>query len=530
MSSSSSPSGGELSVNITESWRIQVGALEVDDIASAGVVLRDGDLILAGSCGPSGSVPDGAFSSHIRSTGASGVGGGGDGGGGGGGGGGGDGGGDGFGGGSGGGRRRPERVSGVVLSDSRARTPSTADAENSPGKKKEHEAPSQVKEHPLVSVGSQPHICELDGNADPLPNKRSTTTGQYSLEWTEHGLPSPILPPVGLSPSRNDPAPTVAAAAASTTTGNSTDISEDTKHSTIFLGSSALPFPPTLATEEPTPEEAGGHEATAPVVPRPVKSDRQKQRQILVDVKEASHTPRVEMGTFAFVSNGCARGVQAATGVVDSAHVPFGACREQSAEVVTAAQPAEESGQTRWAADSDGVIAFSIPLSSATPFGNGEEEAEVEIAGNAAVTRDLAGSEAVRGRGGVGGSTAVKRDAIPDPTEEEGYAYDFESRKCVRFSDESLWSVHEVRASFERHELADLFYTVGELDRMLEEAEREERLESSLAQKGEVENDGRWVHLVGVTPSGIGVDVTGSIDDISIESQSFDGDDSDDHF
>ena len=87
MSSSSSPSGGELSVNITESWRIQVGALEVDDIASAGVVLRDGDLILAGSCGPSGSVPDGAFSSHIRSTGASGVGGGGDGGGGGGGGG-----------------------------------------------------------------------------------------------------------------------------------------------------------------------------------------------------------------------------------------------------------------------------------------------------------------------------------------------------------------------------------------------------------------------------------------------------------
>lgn len=52
-------------------------------------------------------------------------------------------------------------------------------------------------------------------------------------------------------------------------------------------------------------------------------------------------------------------------------------------------------------------------------------------------------------------------------------------RKSVQFSDESLWRVHEVRASFEKHELAELFYTSAELDAMVEEAEREEDLERS---------------------------------------------------
>ena len=103
----------------------------------------------------------------------------------------------------------------------------------------------------------------------------------------------------------------------------------------------------------------------------------------------------------------------------------------------------------------------------------------------------------------------------------------------MRFSDESLWSVHEVRASFERHQLADLFYTVDELDRMFEEAEREEREEQSgcsLLREDGVEADGGWVHLGGDIPAEIGVNVSDSMEDISIESHSLDGDNSDDRF
>lgn len=48
-------------LNITESWRAQLGSSNRDDIASAGVVLSNGDLIVAGSSGPPGKVPDDAF-------------------------------------------------------------------------------------------------------------------------------------------------------------------------------------------------------------------------------------------------------------------------------------------------------------------------------------------------------------------------------------------------------------------------------------------------------------------------------------
>lgn len=68
-------------------------------------------------------------------------------------------------------------------------------------------------------------------------------------------------------------------------------------------------------------------------------------------------------------------------------------------------------------------------------------------------------------------------------TEEYEFTFDDEELvagpKMVRFTDESLWSVHEVRASFEQHELGELFYTTHELDCMLEEAELEEALERS---------------------------------------------------
>ncbi|CAM9842857.1 unnamed protein product, partial [Ectocarpus fasciculatus] len=66
-------------------------------------------------------------------------------------------------------------------------------------------------------------------------------------------------------------------------------------------------------------------------------------------------------------------------------------------------------------------------------------------------------------------------------------------RKSVRFSNECLWSVHEVRASFEQHELAGLFYTTAELDVMLEEAEMEEALDRSRASalsKKDCDDDG----------------------------------------
>ncbi|CAN0259194.1 unnamed protein product, partial [Ectocarpus sp. 8 AP-2014] len=89
--------------------------------------------------------------------------------------------------------------------------------------------------------------------------------------------------------------------------------------------------------------------------------------------------------------------------------------------------------------------------------------------------------------------TAEKRESSPDtPTieDEDDQDYNFvfddeepgdSGRKNVRFSDEALWRVHEVRASFEQHELAELFYTTAELDVMLEEAEMEEALDRSKA-------------------------------------------------
>lgn len=99
-----------------------------------------------------------------------------------------------------------------------------------------------------------------------------------------------------------------------------------------------------------------------------------------------------------------------------------------------------------------------------------------------------------------------------EDTEDYEFTFDDEElvtgRKIVRFADESLWSVHEVRASFDQHELGELFYTTNELDRMQEEAELEEALERSKSrdlQEEDNSDDGvqKRAHGVGAKLEGL---------------------------
>lgn len=142
-------------------------------------------------------------------------------------------------------------------------------------------------------------------------------------------------------------------------------------------------------------------------------------------------------------------------------------------------------------------------------------------------------------------------DRVDTEDEEEDYTCDvFEpatsisDQKKVHFSDKASWIVHEVRASFERHELTELFYSSAELDRMLEEVEQEESDHQSGAQR--LTNGGRGggvnVHgRVSECEDAGALPVEGSYfdllqecsqkDDISLESYSLDAaEDSDDVF
>lgn len=77
--------------------------------------------------------------------------------------------------------------------------------------------------------------------------------------------------------------------------------------------------------------------------------------------------------------------------------------------------------------------------------------------------------------------------ATTEDEDNEDYDFTFDDddlvpgHKTVQFTDESRWSVHEVRESFQQHELGELFYSTAELDVMQEEAELEEALERSKA-------------------------------------------------
>lgn len=108
---------------------------------------------------------------------------------------------------------------------------------------------------------------------------------------------------------------------------------------------------------------------------------------------------------------------------------------------------------------------------------------------NLSGTDEQAGTD--RGDSG-NGSLPAAGEQTPSPdtnttvdADNEDYEFTFDDeemvvgQKSVQFTDESLWSTHEVRACFEQHELGELFYTTAELDAMLEEAESDEALERS---------------------------------------------------
>lgn len=431
----------------------------------------------------------------------------------------------------------------ATLSGRGARTPFTVNADIELGKNRDHKVTTQVKKHMYVSAGNQLDTWELGGDGDDLSKKRAIVTGETdnaAARGSAEGccLSPALLPPVRLLPSRCGPtaaAVTVAAAAAAVV--NSAEIVADIQNPGLFIGASALASSPALSTEESLAEGAAGSEEAESIVPRSSKDERlKKKHHVLADVNEASNAPRAEdVNAFVLEGNMHTAGTQAATDLTDSAQVPLGTYPRRAGVGRAAVQPAEESSQTgRGAANADEVMDYSIFRHiSATTSRVVEHEAVMKMGATAPVAAGLNDNKTIMGEETAGGSVTLERAPLPDPMEEEDYACDFESPKCVRFSDESLWSVHEVRASFERHELADLFYTVDELDRMSEEAEREEREEQSeyspLRQDG-VEVDDGWVHLGGDTPAGVGVDVSDSIEDISIESPSLDGDDSDDRF
>lgn len=122
-----------------------------------------------------------------------------------------------------------------------------------------------------------------------------------------------------------------------------------------------------------------------------------------------------------------------------------------------------------------------------------------------------------------------KQNSVKMADEEEYASDDFEGQKHVRFTDETQWIVHEVRASFERHELSELFYTTTELDCMLAEAEQEETLRAGTFQDGEGPAERRRPFE---TKNLLDVDIETQreVEDVLFDSYSFDGDDSDELF
>lgn len=157
------------------------------------------------------------------------------------------------------------------------------------------------------------------------------------------------------------------------------------------------------------------------------------------------------------------------------------------------------------------------------------------------VTADM--SVGCRGLDSRPGPTAVllyqkgprTRDEGNDSGSEDYACDDFEpitsNEKNVRFLDDAvLCSVHEVRASFQPHELGDLFYSAADMDRMYDEMEREEACEQIHGEVAGERDDGGSLILKGGTEADLGAVGGESVEEISFESYSFDGDDSEDFF
>lgn len=158
-----------------------------------------------------------------------------------------------------------------------------------------------------------------------------------------------------------------------------------------------------------------------------------------------------------------------------------------------------------------------------------ESQEEPALGGGAELPSSVEKSRsAVNRRVELVGESLSCDEQTSDTVEEDNYASDVFEKKSVHFSDESLWPVHEVRASFERHELAELFYTVAELDRMLEEVELEEQVDTRTPQEDWEEC--RDSHVSSGEEVDLADDVLAGAEDVLFESFSFDDEDSNDHF
>lgn len=96
-------------------------------------------------------------------------------------------------------------------------------------------------------------------------------------------------------------------------------------------------------------------------------------------------------------------------------------------------------------------------------------------------------------------SPGVREDTLNDYEYDEFETFSKDKRR-VRFLDVALCRVHEIRARFEPHELAELFYSAEELDLMYDELEQEENIEQEqpFQPSNEIERGQSVCHRLGV--------------------------------
>lgn len=114
---------------------------------------------------------------------------------------------------------------------------------------------------------------------------------------------------------------------------------------------------------------------------------------------------------------------------------------------------------------------------------------------------------------------------------EESKPLIYATKKNVRFLDEALCTVYEIRATFEPHEVEELFYSADDLDRMSDEAEDDREVERKVLPRSESAEDNGIIpkdsSLGRSIESAIGEE---SLDELLFDSYKFDEGDSDECF
>lgn len=171
-----------------------------------------------------------------------------------------------------------------------------------------------------------------------------------------------------------------------------------------------------------------------------------------------------------------------------------------------------------------------------TPSTGINEEIPVEETGVEARQRGSAAScvsNEITGGAVQKGHTPREVQSNADDYEDESFEAPVDDEKRVRFSGTDLCKVHQIREKFAPHEIRELFYSAEEFDLMQDELEIEEEEEWQQPVATACEDDADDSNHTGGAAMAVNDDDTAgsySCEDISLESYSFEVDESNDCF